>query len=439
MSAALLASAVDALRLDRQKSASGQALCSLRSFSAAEWRSGLRVLDRTGITLPLYARLCENGDRAALPGVVPEVVIDALERRRRDNQRRMEGMLQTFGQAVRALQHARIPFVCLKGFSLFPEYFVQLWRRHQVDFDFLVAPWDAARARAVLEALGYRLSGSAGDKELRLRIPVQEHMDRDAYMYDRQQGSSIELHTSFWDPGSFDLPLRCPEDALERAEMHVVGDVVFARLSQPHAFVYQVLHVFRHFLGSWARPLWIYEIAFFIHRHRDRDELWRDVRELIAVDLRMADAAALVLFLANALFGPAVPASLAGLCCRPEQDPIRLWVEHFAWRWAVADMPGNKLNLLLHRHFIADRLEWRNYLTSRLLPFAGNAALCEGLEESAAGLWRYKLANLRYRAQRALHHVHADLEFGFASISWNAAQHFRPGRAPGGAITRSAT
>ena len=432
MSCALLSSAVDALRVNREEPACTLASRPLQSFTAAEWLRGLRVLDRTGITLPLYGRMRETEERVSLP--LP--VLNALELRLRDNQRRMESMLETFGQAVDALQAARIPFLCLKGFSLFPEYYARLWQRHQVDFDFLIAPCDAARAQAVLEALGYGLMRTAGNRELRFRTPVRQHLGRDAYMYQLQQGSAIELHTSFWDPGSFNLPLCCTEDVFERAETHVVVGVGFPRLSQAHAFLYQMLHVFRHFLGSWARPLWLYEIASFVQRHRDRDELWREVRDLVAVDVHLIDAAALVLLTTNTLFGSAIPVQLADLCVRPDQAPIRLWVERYARGWVVTDMPGNKLNLMLHRHFIADRDEWRRYLRSRLLPVRGKAALCEGLDSCVVRSWRYKLANLRYRGQRAVHHVNTGVAFVFESIAWKAALSSRSGNMASGALTR---
>ena len=164
----------------------------------------------------------------------------------------MSSMLLTFGQAVEALRQAGVRFVCVKGFSLIPEYLTELWQRHQIDFDLLVAPDDALRAQQALEKLGYRLTAIDG-AERRLRIPVSRPLALDAYLYNPQEGGAIELHSGFWEAGAEAHPLRCPSDAFEQAEMHTVGSVSFLRLARRHAFLYQVLHVFRHFLGLWAR------------------------------------------------------------------------------------------------------------------------------------------------------------------------------------------
>jgi len=219
-------------------------------FSPREWERHIGVLDRTGLTLPFYARMLEAGDC----GRFPLQTIAAFEQRRSDNQERMQCMLKTFGEAVLVLQKAGVQFVCVKGFSLFPEFLEEPWQRHQIDFDLLIAPGDGLRAQLALEELGYKLTAVAGDDERRLRIPVKQALLHNAYLYCRQEGGAIELHSRFWEAGAEEFPLTCPEDAFERAEMHTLDSVSFLRLSQPHAFLYQLLHVFRHFLGSWARP-----------------------------------------------------------------------------------------------------------------------------------------------------------------------------------------
>jgi hypothetical protein len=413
MNDALLASVVHALRFSSNEAARG-AERHPSDFTKSAWTRQFGVLDRTGLTLPFYARLLANGGC----GGFPVQVIAALEQRRIDNGARMQGMLQRFATAALALQYAGVRFVCLKGFSLFPEYHDEPWQRHQVDFDLLIAPHDGPRCQAALERIGYRLAAIARDGERRLRIPVSRSLGRDAYLYAPQEGGAIELHSTFWEAGAEDFPLRCPEDAFEQAEPHQLNGVSFLRLSRPHQFLYQVLHVFRHFMGSWARLLWLYEISSYLYRYREDNPLWRKVHALIAEDPRLREASALVLLAAKDLFVCPIPAALESVCSLPARSPVRLWIDRYARRWLSADMPGNKLNLLLHRHFISDRRAWRRYLTARLAPWRERPRLCEGLEPLAAKSIAFRAANLRFQAGRALHHLRTGAGFALASPGW---------------------
>jgi hypothetical protein len=383
-------------------------------FSPREWERRIAVLDRSGLTLPFYARVLATGDS----GRFPLRVIAAFEQRRSDNQNRMQCMLKAFGQAIQVLQRAGVKFVCVKGFSLFPEFLEEPWQRHQIDFDLLIAPGDGLRAQAALEELGYKLTGVASDDERRMRIPVKRALSHNAYLYSPQEGGAIELHSRFWEAGAEEFPLTCPDNAIEQAEMYTLDSVSFLRLSQPHAFLYQVLHVFRHFLGSWARPLWLYEIASYMKRHSDNVEHWREVATLVSADTRLAEAASLVLLAARELFACPIPSALEKVCTLPDDDPIRLWVHLYARRWILADMPGNKLNLLLQRRYFSDRHNWRRYLTGRLAPRGSRPVLCEGIDTRVAKSLRYRSANLRYQLSRAWHHLRTGAGFAAANFVW---------------------
>ncbi len=413
MNRALLASVVDALRFSSDQEARN-AERHPSDFAVSTWTRQIGVLDRTGLTLPLYARLLSNDDC----GRFPAEAIAAMEQRRIDNAARMKGMLQMFSAAASALREAEVQFVCVKGFSLFPEYHDEPWQRHQVDCDLLVAPCDALRSQATLERIGYRLAAIARDGERRLRIPVSRPLGRDAYLYAPQEGSAIELHSTFWEAGAEDFPLSSPGDAFEQAEPHELNGVSFLRLSRPHQFLYQLLHVFRHFMGSWARLLWLYEIANYINRYRVEDAHWLKVHALIAEDPRLQEACALVLLTAKDLFACPISSALESVCSLPARSPVRLWIDRYARGWLFADMPGNKLNLLLQRHFFSDRRVWRRYLTARLAPWHGRPTLCEGLEPLAAKGIAFRSANLRFRASRVWHHLRTGAGFAFASAAW---------------------
>lgn len=425
MSANFLASVVGALRFSpvapEMHFDSGRKGRALFDYSTREWSRNIGVLDRCGLTLPLYARLLQNGASARLSSPIAA----ALEQRKRDNERRMSAMLIRFDEAVTALRRAGVRCVCVKGFSVVPEYVEELWQRHQIDFDFLIEPDQGLRAQLALEELGFRLVAINGD-ERRLRIPVPRPLAHNAYLYAQQEGAAIELHSHFWEHVDYAPSFRFPEDAFEHVEGHEVGSTAFLRLSPHYAFLYQVLHVFRHFLGSWARLLWLYEIAAYMHRHRNEDALWKKVHTLISSDTRLEQSVALVLLTAQKLFGCSIPPALISSCTLPADSPVSLWIGRYARRWLFTDMPGNKLNLLLQRHLIPDRSAWRSYLVSRLAPLGKRPVLCEAIERTAALSIAYRVANLRFQAARLWHHLSSSAEYAVARIDWQL--HLRSAR-----------
>ena len=419
MNIALLSSVANALRFDSGKSgATTQASRAERHpcmFSHREWVKHLGVLDRCGLTLPFYARILATNECARFP----QQTIAALEQRRSDNANRMQTMVQTFSLATQALQNAGVKVICVKGFSLVPDYVEQPWQRHQIDFDFLIAPQDGLRTQSALEGIGYKLTAVAADGERRMRIPVTRAPSHNDYVYGPQEGAAIELHSSFWEADSEQSPLACPDNVFEQAELHAIGPVSFLRLSQPHAFLYQVYHFYRHFRGSWARPLWPYEIASYIDRHYSDDLLWQNVATILSADARTAEAAALVLLTATELFASPIPPALQIFCSQHSDDPIGLWVRHYARRWLLTDMPGNKLNLLLRRQCFSNPQAWRGYLIGRLVPRGKRPVLCEGIEPSVARSLNYRMANMRFQAARALYHLRTGAVLWVANIAWS--------------------
>jgi Uncharacterised nucleotidyltransferase len=419
MSIALLSSVANALRLGSgDTAAASQASLSERhpcTFSHREWARHLGVLDRCGLTLPFYARILATDDCEKFP----RQTIKALEERRIDNTNRMQAMLRAFGIATQALQNAGVNSICVKGFSLFPEFLEQPWQRHQIDFDFLIAPEDGLQAQSALEELGYKLTAVASDGERRLRIPVTRAPSHHDYVYAPQESAAIELHSHFREPEAGDAPLVRLDRVFEQAKLHTVGPVSFLRLSPPHAFLYQVFHFYRHFRGSWARPLWPYEIASFIERHFSDDELWQSVAAILSTDAPSTEAAALVMLTAKQIFACPIPPALQSLCAQHASDPIGLWVRHYARRWLLTDMPGNKLNLLLQRRSLPDTQAGRGYLAGRLIPRGKRPVLCEGIEPGVARSLKYQLANMRYQAARAFYHLRTGAGFWVANIAWS--------------------
>jgi Uncharacterised nucleotidyltransferase len=385
-----------------------------------EWMKNLRWLDRSGLALPLAARF-----EALRPGArVPLAVRAALRSRLRDNQTRMERMLEFFRETVRALDGSHVRYCCVKGFSLVPDCFDSIRERHQIDLDLLIAPQDLRRAQNALEQLGYQVQRAEDSGEVRLVRPWKKHLGVHAYLYQTPEPPAIELHTQVWEQDIDEIEFPSLSGFLDAAEVHEICDVDFTRLRPAYHFVYLLLHIFRHLLGSWTRLLSLYEVATFIRTRSGEDDVWAEAAQIIDRDKVLASACALVLALVDCTFPTDMPPPLGRIGVRSLSAESALWIERHATAWLLADPPGGKLSLLVQRQFWADRGLWRRYLRRRLLPFRKPHPLSdEAMKSTRSGL-TYRAEESWYKASRAWYHVRSDFEYLTAWLRWT-----KPGQA----------
>jgi hypothetical protein len=387
----------------------------------AEWMRNLPWLDRSGLALPLAARF-----EALQPGAqVPSAVRAALRMRLGDNQRRMERMLKYFEEAVQVLDNVRVRYCCVKGFSLVPDCFDSIRERHQIDLDLLIATEDSKRAQTALEHLGYRAQRADDSGEVRLVRPWKKHLGARAYLYQLPEPPPIELHTQVWEAAADEIAFPSFFSFDDAAERHEVCGVEFSRLRPAHHFVYLLLHIFRHLLGSWTRLLSLYEVATFIRGHSGEDDVWAEAAQMIGTDKMLASACALVLALVDAAFPSELPPALRKICRRSLSPESAAWIERYSTAWLLADPPGTKLSLLVQRQFWSDIRLWRRYLIRRLLPLRRPHELSDEVESSTKRGLAYQAEEAWYKASRAWYHARADLEYFSAWFRWSLERHAR--------------
>jgi hypothetical protein len=378
------------------------------------WERNLWWLDRSGLALPLAARF-----EASPPDTrVPAILRTALQSRLRDNQKRMERMLEFFDETTRALSTAGVRHCCVKGFSLIPDCFDGVRERHQVDLDFLICPEDLQSARAAIEFLGYRVQHASTSGEVRLIKPWKKHINIDGYLYQMPEPPPIELHTSFWEADDDEIEFSAPSIHPHAMEPHEVCGVEFARLRPAYMFLYLLLHIFRHLLGSWTRLLSLYEVATFIRTRRDYEEIWVEVARLIRGDSRLSSVCALILGLINSAFPQELPAALDAIYAPNLSLDSALWLDRCATAWLLADPPGNKLNLLVQKQFWGDRDIWRQYLRRRLLPIRTPHKLSDEAIQPTRRAPAYRAEAVRYQASRAWYHIKSDFTYLIALMRW---------------------
>jgi hypothetical protein len=379
-----------------------------------DWRNNLRWLDRSGLALPLAARF-----EALRPGVaLPDGIRAALQSRLLDNQRRMERMLGFFEETTRALTVSGVQYCCVKGFSLIPDCFDGIRERHQVDLDFLVAPQDSRRAQCAIEGLGYRVQRASVSGETRFIKPWNKHLGADAYLYVLPEPPPIELHTRMWEPEVEAIDFPTLSGFFDAIELHEISGVQFPRLRPAHQFVFLLLHIFRHLLGSWVRLLSLYEVATLILARSTEGAVWTEVSQIIGKDTRLASACALVLGLVDQPFSIALPQPLREVCLRSLSTESALWMELYSTPWLFADPPGSKLALLVQKQFCSDHNVWQRYLLRRLLPLRRPHALSDEATTSTKKTLIYRAADTWYKTSRLSYHLRSDCEYLIARLQW---------------------
>lgn len=387
------------------------------------WQRNLPWLDRSGLALPLAARFeaLRPGTRVAAGGRA------ALQARLRDNHRRMERMLAFLHDATRSLNAARVRYCCVKGFSLIPDCFDGIRERHQVDLDFLVAPEDAKNARSAVEALGYHVQHASPSGEVRLIKPWKKHIGVHGYLYQLPEVPPIELHSRFWETDDDAINFSSLAFYPDATEAHQVCGIEFPRLRPAYQFLYLLLHIFRHLLGSWTRLLCLYEIAAFIRTRREDGEIWAEVARLIGKDNRLGSVCALVLGLVDVAFPLELPEALREIYAGNLSADSAFWLDRCAITWLLADPPGNKLNLLVQKQFWTDRHIWRQYLRRRLLPIRAPHKLSDEAVQPCRRALGYRAEAARYQASRIWYHVKTDFTYLAALMRWSRRKRLNSG------------
>ncbi len=387
---------------------------SLDAYTAEDWVDQFRWLDRSGLALPLAARILESRHTSRFP----DPVVRALTIRLRDNEGRMKSILELFCDIQAALATERISFCCLKGFSLFPEVYGFIRERHQLDFDLLIDPRDAGRAVTAVKSLGYTLTKKGPADEMRLTRSWKRHLTADSWLYQISEGPALELHTRLWEPetGVVDFPI--PPGSMNHIDVRFVAGVAVPRLAPAWQFVSLVLHIFHHLVIWWVRLLSLYEVSIYLRRNRNEEDLWEEVSSILTTDARLSSACTLVLQLVKREFRVELPEALDKLCRLSLTADSSTWCENFGENWLYADPPGTKLSLLVQRQFYANREAWCAYLRQRLFPRKVPPNLCDDASTKARRSLRYRAAEAVYQAQRTRFHLASGWQYLCAAVRW---------------------
>jgi len=373
-------------------------------------------LDRSGLALTLLRQLQNHH----LTHHISEPWRQALCRRQEDNFARTRDMLREVQHINAALFSFGVTAALLKGFSLSPDFCDDASLRHQVDFDFLVAPGNVSAAAEALLSCGYFTSSLNTSGETCFYTPSQHIPSSSDSLYALQHHRQVDLHVSIWEPCAW-LPVQVPQDCLELAQPHNTNGVEYLGLCREDKFLLQVLHAFRHSFRSWIRLSWLLEISKFLENHRQNVSLWNHTI-IRAGHARLTKTIfAFVLGLVARLFQTSIPLPLRSWTAEAMTVPLRAWLDYFAFDWAISDWPGSLNNLFLTAEFIPDTGLRRQYWRSRLLPRKAHASLGPVATTTPRKLLQLQIARFRYVARRAAVHLKDIVALPRQQLRWKRA------------------
>jgi len=364
MSRVLAENIVDFMRFSGK---AGEQLNGLGRFSDRAWERALRWLDNAGLAFYFLKKLRETDEI----NLVPTPVISSLERKFEANQQRIRSMSHRFGFINQKFNEAGVRYAVAKGFSLVPQFCPDALLRHQSDLDYLVEEQSLPLGQQVLEAAGYSLKPCPA-QEYCFCVPSERTPLSDGEQYEAHAPHAVELHLSLWDRELWGVPLSWPRFSAGHTRPHSWQGLTFPILYEDDAFLLQMIHVFKHILGSWVRLSWLYEIGHFLDRRASDAQLWGRVEDRVAGNLLLREFAVVVTELVARLFAAPVPL-LVKDWSHGLRPGARVWIDTYARKWVfgknqideLTPFSTAKLVLFLHQQYVPNK---RRLVQNRLLP-----------------------------------------------------------------------
>jgi hypothetical protein len=372
----------------------------IRLSNASQIRKLLRWLDESGLALYLLTQLQDH----EVLGQVPKDFSAALESRLAANQVRTAAMLSEFARLVDSFRRNGVQFCMLKGLTLTPEFCREVHLRHQTDFDFLVTLDSLENAKRAMQSCGYEQGEVTEFGQATFTTPLRHIPTSNDDIYAIPRHREVDLLTTLrLCAHGVSIPMPTPDFNDFKAKSLL--DIAFPVLPSEEMFCFQVMHAFRHLLGSWVRVSWLFEIGYFIDRHCGDADLWRAIVDRIGHDARTRNAFGLVISLTRALFPRPIPEPLAEWCLQSLPPRIETWVAHFGVKTAIADLDGAKFTLFVHREFVDDRAFWTSYVKDRIFPIGRRSSIGRVAITDTRTRIKAKVSQWRHTMRRSIFHA----------------------------------
>ncbi len=384
--------------------------------SGTELRKLLRWLDQSGLALYLLHQLQQHEALDAVPADFRQ----ALEHRLIANRERTLDMQGEFRRLVASFNDHGVHFCALKGFTLTPDFCPAPHLRHQTDFDFLIAAEWMENAKQALKSCGYAPQEIRDTGEVTFATPLRHIPSAQDDIYARPRHREVDLVLSLRQQ-EHGVSIDAPPGCLQRAQSMNLHQISFPALSLDDRFTLQVMHAFRHLLGSWVRLSWLVEIGHFLDLHYDDAELWRSVTARAGHNPNFRNAFGLIISLTQTLFPRPIPRGLDVWCLQPLPSRIATWVSEFGPGWATSDLDGDKLTLFVHRDFFDDPSSWHSYLATRIFPFGRRSSIGRVSTPAPGARIKARASQWLHSMRRVMFHARELAALPVEAIRWRRA------------------
>ena len=402
----------------------------LSSFTWDEWRRTLQWLDESGLALPFWQRMHEQGTEALLP----KELSTALRRNMQDHRRRIRAMAEDVDSIHQAFDEAGIKYALLKGFAMIPEYCPVASARTTYDYDYLVAVSCLREAERALEEIGYRSQPPvAGQPSVYFHEarPPRSPLSRDD-LYSAGFPRTLELHSAPWNPEELKIPLDLSANWLARRKTRTLSmeqldmersqrirsGLRFSVLSEEDELLFQLLHAFRHILQDWCRLASLFDIAWFVEHRTGDTAFWQRFLDQVEPCPALRQISGVALALSERLFGATLARTVAAETTECLPSPIALWLRRYGYRSALDNFSSNKFSLLLYREFVRDASAWRAIQRRRLLPLHQPNRAAYTSSRAAGDRLAAKWSQSVYVARRLKHHALGAVRYGLEWLRW---------------------
>jgi MFS family permease len=379
----------------------------LECLNEADWHRCLTFCDRRQLTLML-GHYC----RPALP----PWVVDRIDHNLSDYSTRFEGLKTDLSQFATLFEQRGIRYVLLKGPSHSPHLTPDPTMRVQGDIDVWCQTDQLMAARDVLLELGYRPMGVSEGRHLPPMIRPY-HWKWTGNHFAPDMPVSVELHYRLWDE-DFES-IRMPAESgfwLRRTSASISGRQMPV-LCKADLLGFAALHLLMHLLHGDAPLQRCWEIANFLHNHREEESFWLEWRRIHPPELRLLETT--IFALAATWFGCALPPLIVDESTTLPDD-VQLWLEHYALSPLESLFRPNKNEVLLQLALIEGWRAKSRIVCRRVLPLRhlNPSPLAVSGEEGVRGNFVRLGQQVSFAVSRTNHHVRALLPALYSLWSW---------------------
>jgi hypothetical protein len=314
----------------------GESRGSLSGFSLRQWENTFRWLDDANLALYLLQKLRDSHNDVQLP----PAALSRLEQNHSKNRLRVDEMASAFAEVNESFRQFGVNYAVVKGFSLVPEFCPDAYLRQQSDFDYLIDEQSVPIAQEALGDLGFLLvKHKPAAREWTFAKAHISHSSDSTEQYEGKGRYVIELHLAIWRPEEHGINIAGTQFSPSHTVDHEWRGMHFRALHDEDAFLVQVLHAFQHLLFGDVRMVWLYEIAYCLHRRSKDTSFWQRVERRTEEDALLTHLVAIITVLAAEFFQAPLPA-IVRMWKANLRPSVEIWLENYGCRVAFERIPA---------------------------------------------------------------------------------------------------